>query len=358
MKISSFLNETTLILESIEGKMAYLLPLYLKKGVKEEDAKKRIESFIEADPTITKDPTTGEFKGTGDYLRWLGKLDLNKTSIFPEDNEKVRGYINQFIQFKNKRMPQELIDKTIADYEKAKKKTAGFVSPPKFNHNIDVYNTAADLSDSLAPFHYAVKKAMKSTDKAKAGGVVGKKALIRDKGMAGVELAFEDGTYKIEKITTTEALCAPGDKGRARVSDEAEYAELGSPSNNEIGRHWCVKDPKWAESYIEGGKKPFLLIYKKRPLTESEKEFIKENEGREAAPEEYRKYVLMNAKDMKDIKDRDLSEAQQLEILDLLLRTNLYNFVEYPFLVNAARNGNMEVMQKILSMQEKSKKTK
>lgn len=181
----------------LQGKIPRLVKKYLKEKIytTEQEAIDRINMLSQADPTGSK----------GDYIDWIVKLDIGKTSIFPEDSDKTRDALIAFDKFKK-------TDKPI-------------------DRNIDSYATYGDLVKTLDPYQEEVEEAIETKTE---------KERIKVEEAEGVTEVYNDGTYRVVKITTPEAsskVCW----GTGAV-------------------HWCVKDVKWAQDYLEKG--PLYFMFK------------------------------------------------------------------------------------------------
>ena len=191
--------KTTIIWKKgdLQRKLPRLVKRYLKEKIytTEQEAIDRINMLSQADPTGSK----------GDYIDWIVKLDVNKTSIFPEDSDKIRDALTAFAKFKT-------LDKPI-------------------DRNVDSYATYGDLVKILEPFKEEVEEAVETKKE---------KERVKVEEGAGVEDVFNDGTYRVVKITTPEAS-AKVCWGTGAV-------------------HWCIKDVKWAQQYLEKG--PLYFMFK------------------------------------------------------------------------------------------------
>ena len=191
--------KTTIIWKKadLQSKIPRLVKKYLKEKIytTEQEAIDRINLLSQADSTGFK----------GDYIDWIVKLDINKTSIFPEDTDKIRDALIAFDKFKK-------LDKPI-------------------DKNIDSYATYGDLVKTLEPFKQEVEEAVETKKE---------KERVKVEEEAGVNEVYNDGTYRVVKITTPEAS-AKVCWGTGAV-------------------HWCVKDVKWAQQYLEKG--PLYFMFK------------------------------------------------------------------------------------------------
>jgi hypothetical protein len=135
------------------------------------------------------------------YSSWVAKLLKNNTVIKGEDDLKIKEKLEEFEQLLN--------------------------SPtfPKSLREINRYDTFGALARMVE----------ENSDKKS------KSQSFKDKAVEGSEKIYDDGNVSVLKITTPEAA-----------------ATLSK------GTEWCVKDPRWAKKYLQGGPLHIFFIGNER----------------------------------------------------------------------------------------------
>jgi len=148
--------EALTIEADLKSKMPIFIKQFTKKGIKEEEAKKKVEEANTADPTGNK----------ANYTQWIIKMLLNGKIRFPEDIDKVK--------------------ETLVKFDKVKKNPNA-----KINKDIMSYKEYADLLkalESLAPEEEKSKGERK-----------------RQEVMEGTKEVYKDDTYTVIELMNTKA---------------------------------------------------------------------------------------------------------------------------------------------------------
>jgi len=186
------------IYADLEGKMKVLISQYVSKGMTEEEARNRI---IELN---TKTDPTGDI---ATYTSWIVKLDIEKTSIFPDDSQ--------------------MIYKELVKYNKLRNKPD--IDLPKDIHSFPDFPSLAEKLDQLEERKEDADQYKKNEELLKT--------------IKGIGVVYNSGNIKVVKIKTPEAS----------VRLTANPNEFGTS-------FWCVNQMGNATSYLNSSPLYCLLV--------------------------------------------------------------------------------------------------
>ena len=207
VSMEGMLKETVRIKGDLQSKLPKLVKRYLDKGIyiSEQEATERVNFLSQADPTGTK----------GDYIDWVVKLDVDKTSTFPEDIEIVRNVLEKYIRAKNLGRP---IDSNIFSFK-------------------DYGDLASKVEEVLSPREEHEMRERKEKRTKEEERIEEAEEWFKETGGKGIDEVYADGTYTVYKITNAEAL--------------THLCWLKAPVE------YCIKNINWAKQKI-----PFWMMFK------------------------------------------------------------------------------------------------